>query len=108
MTTMDAEKSSELYRMLKQHRALQQELYGSGEGSYPDELRKELLDHWRFMARHIQNDPETKAEDKCAGLLHAICASIDGVSGQFEYTVTLVIDDIAINANVMLHEELAQ
>jgi hypothetical protein len=108
MTTMDAEKASELQRLVAKHDALQRELYCSAQCSCADELRKELLAHWMFMARHIQNDPETKPEDKCAVLLHAICASIDGVSGQFEHSVDLGIDGELINDGVMLHEELAR
>jgi hypothetical protein len=73
-----------------------------------DELRAELIAHWRFMAKHVAADLRISQADKLEVFLHSICASLDGVSGQFEHAVDLIIDGLVINDGVMLHEELAR
>ena len=70
------------------------------------ELRPELLAHWRFLVKHIKNDKSVRDEERLDILLHSICSSLDGVSGQFDHVTDLVIEGITINGDVMLHEEL--
>ena len=91
----------------------------------PEELRRDMLFHFRHMVVYWDAHPGMSPRDKLSGLLHSILCYIDGVSGSSPCAFDLVCrphpddkqfnidegdrwvqDGDVINAGLMLHEEL--